>query len=119
MEPIAEEGDTVLIIATAARANSEIAYCGIEHTRADGKNSTPFTLLIERASLVTLGLPADQEDLIIRNGRGRPGADPCPVPGCPISAQEHHRLTRGLMKRLTDLQREVDQHNHRKQLEGS
>lgn len=54
-------------------------------------------------------LPADQEDLILRYGIGTPGADPCPVPGCPISAQEHHRLTRGRRERIRFLDRRVQQ----------
>ncbi len=54
-------------------------------------------------------LPAEQEDLILKYGKGRQGADPCPVPDCPISAQEHHRLARGIMAENRELRRQVDE----------
>ena len=54
------------------------------------------------SELIPSSLPAEQETLTM--GRG---ADPCPVPDCPISAQEHHRLARGIMAENTELKRQL------------
>jgi hypothetical protein len=37
---------------------------------------------------------------------GEPGNHPCPVEGCRISAEEHHRISYGYMTELKMLRRE-------------
>lgn len=52
--PICEEGDYVLIRAKVARANDEVALVCIEHTRDGDVFSSPFTLVVERASIASV-----------------------------------------------------------------
>jgi hypothetical protein len=54
------------------------------------------------AELIPSFLTPEQETLTMGGG-----ADPCPVPDCPISAQEHHRLARGIMAENAELKRQV------------
>jgi hypothetical protein len=40
---------------------------------------------------------------------GEPGAHACPVEGCAISSEEHHRISFGYMNELMTLRRRVAQ----------
>lgn len=55
MNVIAEEGDYVLIRAKVARSSASAVLVEIEHAR-DGGKKTPFTLVVERASIAAVVL---------------------------------------------------------------